>query len=246
MQRDPAAGRVALPPITRRNLLFHVYAAGQWRWHVERLAAAMDQFNGRRIVALAMANETESPEIVRAAFGPKRHSIEFIEVKNDARLREVASFRRLLAEVSSTRPHEAAFYGHTKGNTTADNPLGAELWTRTMYRVLLDDPSRIGEVLRYWPAAGMNVLHWSAEAPYPSQLAHGNWMFGGTFFWFRHDAIFTQDWNSVPDDRYGAEAWLSGILPFASGWSAYQAWPETLYPTPSPYDPWMYLDEVCQ
>jgi hypothetical protein len=208
----------------------------------------MDQFNGRRIVAIATGGEAESPEIVRAAFGPKRHSIEFIEVKNDKRLREVASFRRLLAEVESTHHYEATFYDHTKGNSTHDNPLGAELWARTAYRVLLDDPKRIGDVLRYWPAVGMNMIHWPTgePPPYPTKLAHGNWMFAGTFFWFRNDVIFTRQWNNIPDDRYGAEAWLSGMLPFGSGWSAYQAWPETLYPTPPPYDPWTYLDEVCR
>jgi hypothetical protein len=81
---------------------------------------------------------------------------------------------------------------------------------------------------------------WQAGSipPYPTRLMVGNWMFSGTFFWFRHDRVFTRPgWDKIADDRYGAEAWLSSLLYEHESVSLYQPWPVDKYPTPSPYDP---------
>ena len=152
-----------------------------------------------------------------------------------------------MEKIQSTSPNEAAFYGHTKGNSTGDSVEGATLWRNQMYRHLLDQPELIRESLRTFAVVGACKIVWPPDqyGPYPTQqpaladrYVHlpGNWMFAGTFFWFRHDAIFTRDW-SVRRDRYAAEAWLSGILDEREGPSLYQPWPVDVYPSPCPYLP---------
>ena len=122
-----------------------------------------------------------------------------------------------------------------------------------MYRHLLDQPELIREKLRIFPAVGACQMVWPAghPGPYPTQqpdVSHlyvhlpGNWTFAGTFFWFRHDAIFKHpNWRNVARDRYGAEAWLSSMLEDKQALSVYQPWPTDQFPTPNPYDPLIHL-----
>jgi hypothetical protein len=72
-------------------------------------------------------------------------------------------------------------------------------------------------------------------------------MFAGTFFWFRSYSVYTRPaWRYVPQDRYGAEAWLSGMFQAHECKSVYQIWPETVYPTPNPYRAEIYPAEDQQ
>jgi hypothetical protein len=244
-QRDPAAGRAELPEITRRNLIYHCYptqANESWRWQAERIAKTANQFNGHRIIAIAVDDTTHDLTEVYKTFGK---AFEFTPLSNDTRLRETASFKNLLQTVASTDAHEATFYGHSKGNSTTGNPIGAEFWARASYHVLLNDSKRINGVLRYWSACGLNIINLLGNRIYPTGLQHGEWLFSGTFFWFRHDRIFTvPNWDVVPDDRYGTEAWVSGLLKLKDVWTEYQAWSVKTYPTPSPYNPYSYIDEI--
>jgi hypothetical protein len=245
MQRDPSAGRAELPEITRRNLIYHCYptqANELWRWQAERIAKTANQFNGHRIIAIAVDDTTHDLTEVYKTFGK---AFEFTPLSNDTRLRETASFKNLLQTVASTDAHEATFYGHSKGNSTTGNPIGAEFWARASYHVLLNDSKRINGVLRYWSACGLNIINLLGNRIYPTGLQHGEWLFSGTFFWFRHDRIFTvPNWDVVPDDRYGTEAWVSGLLKLKDVWTEYQAWSVKTYPTPSPYNPYSYIDEI--
>jgi hypothetical protein len=89
-------------------------------------------------------------------------------------------------------------------------------------------------------------MHWPVDdkylrCPYPNRLDHGQWMFAGTFFWFRHDAVFGKpNWWRIPRDRYGAESWLSGLFDVHEAATVFQPWPASEYPPPSPYDPRLY------
>jgi hypothetical protein len=112
-----------------------------------------------------------------------------------------------------------------------------------MYHALLDDMQAVRHNLLRAPAVGCNLLIWPHDTapPYPTQLKHGHWMFAGTFFWFRNSAVFSRpDWRNVPNDRYGAESWLSGMFEPHEVVVMRQPWPADQYPTPSPYDPTLY------
>ena len=196
------------------------------------------------MVAIATGPGMVPTEEVREALGAE---FEVIEVPNDSQLREVASLRPLLEAVASTREDEATFYGHSKGNSTGDSVEGAMAWTATMYGQLVGRWPAAMRLLEHFAAVGTTQIVWpeGATPPYPTQQPGavarnarlpGLWMFAGTFFWFRHAAVFSRPgWADVRPDRYAAEAWLSGLIEPHEAFSLYQPWPEELYPTPSPY-----------
>jgi len=233
-------------PITTRNLIYHVYASQAndlWRMNVRQLVRRWHVFNGRKVIAIALGGmSTHTAAAVRAEFGEPA-GVEWLEIPNDVRLREVATFRPLLEAIQSTNANEATFYAHTKGNSTADDATGAMRWRNMMYARLLDQVATVMECLRVAPCVGTTKIIWRKgdRIPYPTQLRHGRWMFAGTFFWFRNDRVFSHPrWRDVPQDRYGAEAWLSGLFADHEGISLCQPWPAHEYPTPNPYTPALY------
>lgn len=224
--------------VDRLNLIYHVAALrsnGIWRDNLDQLLKRWHVFTGRKIIAIATGDRLHSVESVKRYIN--RHDAEYIEVANDPELREVASFRPLLEAIQSTSRAEATFYAHTKGNSTSDSVDGSTAWRNAMYHHLLDRIESVRESLRTFAAVGTTKIVWQKGSlpPYPSHLMHGNWMFAGTFFWFRHDEIFSRNWQFIPVDRYGAESWLSGMLREDEALSIYQPWPIDQYPTPSPY-----------
>jgi len=236
------------PAIHRLNCLYHVYPAKAndvWRANVRQLSRRMGIFTGRKIVAVAMDESTHTIDTVRHEFRDDQQQIEFIATRNDPDLREAATLEILLETVESHDGAEASFYGHTKGNSTKDNAFGAELWRNAMYHHLLDHVHVCRDLLMRHPCVGTHKMVYPTRSrvlrePYPTRLKHGSWLYAGTFFWFRHDAIFGADWRNIPCDRYGAEAWLSGIVSHQEAATVFQPWPATEYPTPSPYDPRIY------
>jgi hypothetical protein len=191
-------------------------------------------------MAIATGERLHEPQVVQRELAARGLEFETITVPNDIRLREVVSFMPLLEMVRSTASEEATLYGHTKGNSTANSKEGSRLWSEAMYANLLDRPEVVSEGLISRAAVGCCKICWRPDqrSPYPTKLTVGQWMFAGTFFWFRHDVVFQDPrWSTVADDRYGAEAWLSSLLAKEDGLSIYQPWPEDQYPTPSPYKP---------
>jgi hypothetical protein len=248
------------PPPRVRHLIYHVCALEGnegWRANLRQLRRRQEVFNGRRVVAIARGPGLLAPEVVREELP---EGCEILELPNCPVLREVATFLPLLLSVETQDPESAVFYAHTKGNSTAGNRRGATYWRNAMYAALLDAQHPVGvpgerrlgwaecmEALRECPAVGCHKMVWpvGAPAPYPSGLSHGRWMFAGTFFWFRGDAVFGDPrWRRIPMDRYGAEAWLAGLFGPEEVRSVYQLWPETQYPTPSPYDPALYPEPI--
>lgn len=234
-----------MTPITTRNLIYHVYASQAnelWRRNVEQLLRRWHVFNGRKVIAIATGPGIHPPAAVKHEF-MNPSGVEWLEIPNDPRLREVKTFLPLLGRIQSTRGDEATFYAHTKGNSTADDAKGAARWRNMMYSRLLDEPATIMEQLRAGPCVGTTKIVWRRgdRGPYPTSLKYGNWMFAGTFFWFRNDRVFSHPkWRHVPDDRYGAEAWISGLFADHEGISVNQPWPAHVYPSPNPYTPALY------
>jgi hypothetical protein len=222
-----------------RHCIYHVYATKAndiWRLNVDQLLSHVDAFNGRRIAAIACDGNTHSFDV--AAKDLESAGFKCYEFPNDRELREVVTFLPLLCSVADVDRRDAVFYAHTKGNTTGDDPYAAAIWRNVAYRELLGEWRRCVELLEQFDAVGIHKMVWPEEMlpPYPTKLKHGHWMFAGTFFWFRAHAVFRREWRNVPIDRYGAEAYLAGLLEPDKVKSVYQVWPEEQYPTPSPYD----------
>lgn len=235
----------AASKITTRNLAYHICPTGDWRLNVDRLLEFQDAFNGKRVVAIAQDSQLEPVEAVQDYIRPL--DAEVMILPNCQTLREVATFLPLLLSVKSTDPNTATFYAHTKGNTTNGDKSAAVMWRNVMYDNLL---GRWQECMAYLPNhsfVGTHKMIWPAgqQPPYPTKLKTSYpWMHAGTFYWFRHDAVFSRDdWQRlIVNDRYGAEAWPGQLIPHEQAKSMWQPWEEheRAWPQLNPYDLRLY------
>jgi len=230
------------PEITRTNLIYHVYPTladdAGWRQCIAELREHWGAFSGRKILSVASGPGCAPLSDVQAALG--KPDAEWALVKNDARLCEHASFLNLLTAIGNTNSNEATFYGHTKGVATKVHREGAELWRRGLVRTLLGQHQAATAKLREYAAVGgcKMLRPPMVRKRFPSGLAWPEWMFAGTLFWFRHDAVYSHPrWNKVPSDRYASEAWIGGLVPCDQATSFYQPWPENGSGEVWPYDP---------
>lgn len=199
-----------LAKVTQRNLIMHVYPRAchpHWRRSVAHLVARFDQFTGRRIVSVAYDTGTDTPDMVKDAFGACE--IEIVAVRN-SRLQEVESFPRLLEEVS--REPGITFYCHSKGCTHCSPFSASHIWCDAMAEVCLDYPQLIDCALTESDICGafrstMQIM--GANSP--------PWHFAGTWYWFRNDALFTRDWRNVDPLLWGAESYPGRIFPMERG-----------------------------
>lgn len=201
-----------------RNLVFHFYPRrgnGIWQWHVAQLRKRRRLFNGRCVVAIATDASTDSPDDVKALF--EGWPCEFIEMPNNAGLREVATLEPLLERVENLSPAQATFYAHAKGVTYPDarsRPI-----TELHYETCLDYWPLVEELLRDHPVAGSFRVHdpnW-----FPGQST-SDWFYMGSFFWFRNKDLFRQpDWRRADPFWCGVETYPSLHFSFAEAASIF-------------------------
>jgi hypothetical protein len=215
-----------LPPIRRLNLVYHVtpiqHPHNVWQWNVGELLKRIHHFNGRRIITVVTPWEGRAmdlPDAVVKAFAG--HSVEFRFAPNDMKLREASHFVSAMREIASTDPSEAVFYAHCKGVSHLDQ-LAVRAWTSAMYHHNLDRIGEVCDLLRRWPCAGIAKRYGDFENLSLGRLRrrwsfhkrpwHG-WHFAGTFWWVRHDKLFSQpDWDKLPVHRYAVEAYLANFF----------------------------------
>lgn len=241
-------------PIAKRNLIYHVFPFAdnmacfenliqlKRRWHL---------FNGRRIIAIATGPRLVPPNAVSNHLGT---DCEYIHVKNDPRLRDVASFQTMLTMVRTTATDEATFYAHTKGTAPhhrdkPDKRVAIRYWRNRMYHELLDRWKQVAMVLRNHATCGTYKIDYSQIPHYemlsPTGVRWGNWHYAGNFFWFRHDCIFRNPhWSEIPDDPYAAEMWLGHFLPAEHAATVHQPFDPQRHPTPDLYNPDSHPDPI--
>jgi len=187
----------------KRHLLYHLWPVrgSTWRWNVEQLLQRIDLFNGRRIVAIVSDERTEDIAVVRAAFAG--HGVSFIERPNSAH-GESDTFPLMLAELAREHPDDLSFYAHAKGVKYEPQwPPAVRRWAEVQYAVSLD---RWPEVRAHLERHAMTGLL-RRTGRYANHGHVGDWHYSGTFFWFRHDAVFRRAWQDVPRFYGGVEAW---------------------------------------
>lgn len=225
-------GRVS-PPLKRLNLVYFVFPLRHpeqvWQWNVAELLKRLPIFNGRRIITVATApggslgkgRSVDPPEAVVEAFAG--HNVEFRFVSNDPKRQEAPHFLAAMREVASTDPTEAVFYAHAKGVT---RPIqGGEAiraWTAAMYRHNLDRIDEVADLLRRWPCVGI-----AKKYGFPEMFVEGRsrrvwgegnrpwhgWHYAGTFWWARHDALFSRpDWDQIELFAYATEKYLANFF----------------------------------
>lgn len=227
------------PSVHKLNLAYHVCpmkANDIWRQNIAQLKRRMHVFTGRRVVAVVHGPGLESIDRVRRELNDER--VEYLELPNDPELRETATFPPMLHQLVSLDESEATFYAHTKGTSTDGDSRAVECWRNAMYHHLLDHIHVCRDLMLTHPCVGTHKTIWppTMRPPFPTGLNVGDWMYCGAFFWFRHDAVFGHpQWDDVPMDRYGAEAWLSTLFDANEAATVSQPWPVNEYPMPSPY-----------
>lgn len=220
-------GTQSFAPVAKRHLIYHLLPVKGhvWRSGVDQLRARWNLFDGRKLVAIATGPvftwdgtgltrryELESAAAVRA-YLPR--DAEVIEVPNDPKVREVATWSRQWSRaLSAAGDNDAILYAHAKG---VCRPLGtpAHRWADMLYTLSLDHWPRVAELLARFPIAGsLRRRNYSSG---PSVIP---WHYAGTFFWVRAGDMRLRPWQEVT-----ADSWLEKIAP---GWSN-EAWPGTAY-----------------
>lgn len=239
------------PAVEVRNLIYHVYApfgSDEWKANLDKLRPHRQLFNGKVVIAVASDTASRSRADIAAYLG--WDGVEWIDCNNNRTLRETASLRRLLEAVQSTAANEATFYGHTKGTATVENMQAVRRWRNAMYHHLLGHADECMEYMRHHAAVGTTRISWQTGTHFvwPSGLTKdGNWMFSGTFFWFRNEQVFSRpEALQVVPDRYGAEAWIGRVLPLDASCTIYQPFDERYPGDCTPYNPEHYSAEFDQ
>ncbi len=187
-----------------RSLLYNCCPLGdtEWKLNVEQLLKYGDVFNGRRIILVKVGDGLAPAADVREEFGVFR--AEFMEVPNDPDLGEVAGFVEGLARLESVYADEATFYAHTKGVSYDGKPVeqlaGVRTWRNMMYNHCLGDIRSVESALQGKPIVGC-FKHYGSTPP----MEEVDWHYAGTFFWMRHDALFSRDWRTIYQKRFGVE-----------------------------------------
>jgi len=213
----------------RRNLYFYLYPVKDsvWPWHVERLRKYWGVWNGRKIVTIATDETTESESAVRRELDGLDCEISVTE--NDLALGEAKTFVGEIGKLESQRSDEITFYAHAKGVTRKPSEMANILaWSSAMYHMNLSDPGLIDRILERFEAVGC--------FRFAFQHAGSWWHFAGTYFWFRHSAIFSRAWRTISPGPHGVESYLGLHVPWDSAFCLTPSMAHTLYDRPVPHE----------
>lgn len=196
----------------KRNLYYYLYpvSGSLWDWHLDQLRRYAPAFNGKRVVVVARDRTTAPLAAVKrrlAGLGAR-----LIAVANDPKRGEAASFVKGLGLLRSLDGSEMTFYAHGKGVTHAGlKSLVMQVWSEAMYAMNLSDVPAVERLMREHSAVGC----------FRQEIPHGgsSWHYSGTFFWFKHAALFSRDWRQVEPSRYGVEGWLGRHVPVEESFS---------------------------
>ena len=191
--------------LVKRNLLFFVYPLinSCWPWHFKKLEEYRHIFNGKKVVVIATDKHTDDAKKVRAQ--ARFLDPTFVEVKNDPDLWEVPAFHRNLSIFESLNSDELLFYAHAKGVRRSTVPECIMAWSECMYTLNLSNAELIDKISRSYKAIG--------AFRHGDHGIGGNWWhYSGTFFWLRHDALFSAQWKTPGTDRFGVETFPGRIM----------------------------------
>lgn len=191
---------------TTRCLTYHVWPTRRsdcWQWNLDELGKRIGLFNGPKAIGIATDEETATPdEVLEYASNRGIHFDHVITVRNNRRLREVATFLPMLHAIGMpvTDPGVVVFSGHAKGTQYNHGTHTAE-WTKVMYASCLD----------YWPLVEQHLRHAIMTGSFRQYGLLGkwhDWAYSGTFFWWRAAEIAKRvGWNQVDQWFAGTESW---------------------------------------
>lgn len=192
-----------------RHLLFHIWprkiSAGTWQRNLDQLKQRWSLFTGKRVIAVATSEDSHSLEAVQAYM--HGYDCEWITVKNDASLREVATFLPLFQAIEGLPG--STFYAQGKGVTKPINPgVSIHAWTSAMYETLLD----------YWPLVEEELKRYPVVGSFKKTIygafgddSTSSWHYSGSFCWFRNEELWKRNWKAIEQKWFGIETYPSMI-----------------------------------
>lgn len=190
----------------RRNLSYYLYpvSGSLWDWHLGQLRRYGRAFNGKKLIVVATDARTAPFAAVKRRLEGFGASV--IKVPNDPRRGEAATFIAGLDRLRSLHDDEMTFYAHGKGVTHGGlKSLVMQAWSEAMYALNLSHVRAVERLMCSRSAVGC----FRQELPH----AGSAWHYSGTFFWFKHSAVFARDWRRIGRDRWGVEGWLGRHVP---------------------------------
>lgn len=200
--------------VMQRNLIYFIcpFDGDEWRMNVDKLRPLLNVFNGKVIVTVAQGKGLAPVMEVRRAFGTYVDRIIWSEVQNNRNLGETPHFLPAMQLLASEDPDEITMYAHAKGvRYRRINPKrlnNIRLWRNVMYERLTDVQAVEQEFARGADCVGCFKRN---EGKVGGLLTP--WHYSGTFFWFRHSAVFSQNWEEIASNRFGVETYLSSKIP---------------------------------
>lgn len=194
---------------TRRNLIMHVWPTlnGAWKWNIDQLIQRRDVFTGSVTIGVAESPGVASADEVREYASPL--GAEVFSVPNNPRIREGATFQRLLQSVKDDTDG-VTFFCHSKGARHGESfgSDGSTLipWTETMYRTCLDDIHGIVGQLKNSAMTGPFRRFGNFKTP-----GNNRWHYSGAFYWFRNADVFDRNWQKMDMFFFAVESW-PGLL----------------------------------
>jgi len=190
-----------------RNLIYHLCPLTkneEWKLNVSELLKYIDIFNNKKVISICCGKSLEDPEVVKSMFDS---DVEFIEIENNPKVGELASFLPLFSRVHSLNENENTFYAHTKGvhRTEIDKSIikNMRLWRNCMYKHCLRDPLKIERILKDHVCCGC------FKGVDKKFVPKTNFHFAGTFFWFNNKKVFSNpNWKEIPYSKFGIEVYL--------------------------------------
>jgi hypothetical protein len=197
--------RIPFTAESTRNLIYHVWPSAcddVWRWNLDLLLEYIGQFNGRRIVAIAVDHEADAEAVQDHLAG---EVLEFMIFRNNPKAAEMVSFLPLLAQVESYDPNAVTFRAHTKGTHRICKEKKPHLreWVELLYRTNLGDWPTVREHLESSAMTGAFRKFDQFNKRRPTNKPS----YSGSFYWFRNCFVFSREWYRVDEPRWGCESW---------------------------------------
>ena len=196
------------------NLIMHmlpVAANENWKWNLQQIATRQHLFNGKRVLAIAVEQSSKTHNKILTTVSPDEVvqysssiGLDWTHVEafgNHPTLREVSTFPWLLSTVQSTDSNEITFSCHAKGVTHSAESITVQ-WAERQYRACLDDWNTVQRTMERFSMAGAFRKFGQFTTP-----GNHRWHYSGTNYWFRHDDVFSRDWQKLDQHFFGTESW---------------------------------------
>lgn len=193
-----------------RHLLFHIWpkksSQGTWQRNLDQLKQRWSMFNGKRIIAIATDGASYPADAVKEYM--RGYDCEWVEVENDATLREVKTFEPMFEQLEGLPGY--IFYAQAKGVTKPINRgVSVHAWTAAMYELLLDFWPLVEESFKAHHVVGVfkkNVLGaFGVQSP-------SRWHYSGSFAWIKNSELWSRNWRGIERVWFGIETYPSMIF----------------------------------